>query len=305
MSKKFYVTTPIYYVNDVPHIGHAYTTIAADVIARFKKLQGHEVYFLTGTDEHGQKIENTANDNGEKPIELADRVVKRFQNLWEILNISNNDFIRTTEERHRKAVEEIFNKIIANGDIYLGEYEGWYNVREEAFITETQLDEINKLPKDKRPKIDKIKEESFFFKLSNYQKPLLKFYDENPDFVKPSYRFNEVKRFVEGGLRDLSISRTTFSWGIKVPDNPKHVMYVWFDALTNYITSCGFPDDTEKFNNIWPADIHLVGKDISEISCNLLACFFKWLQDYHYHKQFLPMDGGLLKVRKCQSRLAM
>lgn len=262
MKKQFYVTTPIYYVNDVPHIGHAYTTIAADVIARFQKLQGHDVFFLTGTDEHGQKIETTAKDNGETPVELANRVVKRFQDLWKVLNISNNDFIRTTEKRHEKAVAEIFRRINKNGDIYLGEYEGWYNVREESFITETQLEEINKLPESKRPKIEKIKEESYFFNLSKYQEPLIKFYKENPDFVKPDYRFNEVKKFVENGLKDLSISRTTFSWGIKVPENPDHVMYVWFDALTNYLTACGFPDSQERFNSIWPADIHLVGKDI-------------------------------------------
>lgn len=262
MKKIFYVTTPIYYVNDVPHIGHAYTTIAADVIARFKRLQGHEVFFLTGTDEHGQKIERAAQSSGEKPLELADRVVKRFQHLWKILNISNNDFIRTTEERHEKAVFEIFKRIYEKGDIYLGEYEGWYDVREESFVTETQVEEINKLPEDKRPKIEKIKEESYFFKLSDYQKPLLKFYSQNPNFVKPSYRYNEVIRFVESGLKDLSISRTTFNWGITVPENPNHVMYVWFDALTNYLTACGFPSDESKFKSIWPADIHLVGKDI-------------------------------------------
>lgn len=262
MSKTFYVTTPIYYVNDVPHIGHAYTTIAADVVARFKKLQGHDVFFLTGTDEHGQKIERTASENGETPTELANRVVKRFQDLWKVLNISNNDFIRTTEKRHQKAVTEIFKRINEKGDIYLGEYEGWYNVGEEAFVTETQLEEINELPADKRPQIEKIKEESYFFKLSKYQEPLLEFYRNNPDFVKPTYRLNEVVSFVERGLNDLSISRTTFSWGIPVPENPKHIIYVWFDALTNYLTACGFPADEERFNSTWPADLHLVGKDI-------------------------------------------
>ena len=262
MKTTYYVTTPIYYVNDVPHIGHAYTTIAADVIARFKRLQGKEVFFLTGTDEHGQKIENTAIENNEKPIELADRVVKRFQNLWKVLKITNSDFIRTTEKRHRKAVYEIFKRIYDKGDIYLGEYEGWYNVREESFITETQLEEINQLPADKRPKIDKIKEESYFFKLSNYQDPLLQHYRSNPEFVRPSNRLNEVISFVESGLRDLSISRTTFSWGIPVPENENHVLYVWFDALTNYLTACGYPEDKKRFESIWPADLHLVGKDI-------------------------------------------
>lgn len=262
MSKSFYVTTPIYYVNDVPHIGHAYTTIAADVIARFNRLKGNKVFFLTGTDEHGQKIERTAEANGEKPIELANRVVKRFQDLSGALNITNDDFIRTTEERHRVSVEEIFKRVEAAGDIYLSEYEGWYDVREEAFITETQLEEIQNMPEDKRPVIEKVKEESYFFRLSKYEEPLLEHYKKHPEFVQPSYRLNEVARFVEGGLRDLSISRTTFSWGIPVPGNPKHVIYVWFDALTNYITGVGFPSDERMFEENWPADVHLVGKDI-------------------------------------------
>ena len=262
MSKSFYVTTPIYYVNDVPHIGHAYTTIAADVIARFNRLQGNNVFFLTGSDEHGQKIERTAESNGEKPIELADRVVKRFQNLSEALNITNDDFIRTTEKRHKSAVEEIFRRIEESGDIYLSEYEGWYDVRNEAFITETQYEEIMSLPEEKRPTIEKVKEESYFFRLSKYQDPLLEYYKEHPEFVQPSYRLNEVTRFVEGGLKDLSVSRTTFTWGIPVPGNSKHVIYVWFDALTNYLTGVGFPSDERMFNENWPADVHLVGKDI-------------------------------------------
>ncbi len=262
MSKKYYITTPIYYVNDVPHIGHAYTTIAADIMARYQRLKGNDVFFLTGTDEHGQKIENTAAENGETPIELADRVVVRFQELWKVLNISNSDFIRTTEARHKTTVNELYKQILDKGDIYLGEYEGWYNVREESFITETQLEEINKLPEDKRPRIDKIKEQSYFFKLSEYQDKLLEFYKENPDFISPKNRLNEVVSFVEGGLRDLSISRTTFSWGIPVPDNPEHVLYVWFDALTNYLTACGYPENIAEYENTWPADLHLVGKDI-------------------------------------------
>ena len=262
MSKSFYVTTPIYYVNDVPHIGHAYTTIAADVIARFNRLQGNKVFFLTGTDEHGQKIERTAESNGEKPIELADRVVKRFQNLSDALNITNDDFIRTTEKRHKSAVEEIFRRIEESGDIYLSEYEGWYDVRNEAFITETQYEEIMSLPEEKRPAIEKVKEESYFFRLSKYQDPLLEYYKEHPEFVQPNYRLNEVTRFVEGGLKDLSVSRTTFTWGIPVPDNSNHVIYVWFDALTNYLTGVGFPSDERMFNENWPADVHLVGKDI-------------------------------------------
>lgn len=262
MKSTYYVTTPIYYVNDVPHIGHAYTTIAADVVARFGRLQGKEVFFLTGTDEHGQKIENAAASSGEEPIELANRVVRRFQNLWNILSITNSDFIRTTEKRHRRAVHKLFNKVREQGDIYLGKYEGWYNVSEEAFITKTQLDEINKLPPDKRPKIDKIKEESYFFRLSKYQKPLLELYASNPGFIRPRSRRNEVISFVEGGLKDLSISRTTFSWGIPVPEKKGHVLYVWFDALTNYLTACGYPEDQKRFESSWPADLHIVGKDI-------------------------------------------
>ncbi len=262
MQKKFYVTTPIYYVNDIPHIGHAYTTIAADTVARYKKLEGREVFFLTGTDEHGQKIERTAREKGETPIQLANRVVERFITLWKLLNISNDDFIRTTEKRHIEAVQEIFRRVKENGDIYMDEYEGWYDVVNEAFITETQYEEIMKLPPSSRPKIERVKEKSYFFRLSKYQKPLLKLYRENPNFIKPPQRRNEVVRFVEAGLKDLSISRTTFSWGIPVPGNPEHVIYVWFDALTNYLTAAGFPHDEERFSKIWPADIHIVGKDI-------------------------------------------
>jgi methionyl-tRNA synthetase len=261
MSKTFYVTTPIYYVNDVPHIGHAYTTIAADVIARFRRLKGDKTFFLTGTDEHGQKIERVATASGEKPIELADRVVIRFKELWKRLNIMNDDFIRTTEERHKKSVIEFFRRIEEKGDIYLGEYEDWYCVFDETFWTETQLGGSRVCPDCGRP-LERLKEESYFFRLSKYEKPLLEFYDENPDFVQPPFRRNEVVSFVRGGLRDLSISRTSFSWGIPVPGNPRHVIYVWFDALANYITAAGFPNDIERFNRTWPADIHLVGKDI-------------------------------------------
>lgn len=261
MSKTFYVTTPIYYVNDVPHIGHAYTTVAADVIARFRRLVGDKVFFLTGTDEHGQKIERVATAAGQKPIELADRVVVRFEGLWERLNIMNDDFIRTTEERHKRAVLELFQIIQEKGDIYLGEYEDWYCVFDETFWTETQLGGSRVCPDCGRP-VERLKEESYFFRLSKYQEPLLEFYESNPDFIQPSFRRNEVISFVKGGLKDLSISRTTFSWGIPIPDNPKHVIYVWFDALTNYITAAGFPDNAERFDEIWPADVHLVGKDI-------------------------------------------
>lgn len=262
MRKSFYITTPIYYVNDVPHIGHAYTTIAADVMARYKKICGEKVFFLTGTDEHGQKIERTAKQSGKKPIELADEVVVRFKDLWKVLNICNDDFIRTTEQRHKKAVNEIFKTIHGKGDIYLGEYEGWYDVRDEAYITDSQYEEFMELSQSKRPIIERVKEKSYFFKLSEYQQKLLDHYKNNPDFIKPENRRNEVISFVEGGLRDLSISRTSFSWGIPIESDDEHVIYVWFDALTNYLTALGYPDNKKMVGEYWPADFHFVGKDI-------------------------------------------
>ncbi len=258
--KTFYVTTPIYYVNDVPHIGHAYTTIAADVLARYKRLTGHEVFFLTGTDEHGQKVEKAAKAEGETPQQLADRVVIRFRSLWKQLEISNDDFIRTTEARHKKAVADLYQRVHNHGDIYLGEYEDWYCVPCESFWTELQLIK-NACPTCGRP-VDKLKEESYFFRMSRYQKRLLRFLSTHPDFIQPKSRRNEVISFVRGGLKDLSISRTSFRWGIPVPDKNRHVIYVWFDALTNYLTAIGYPDDQKRFKKFWPADVHIIGKDI-------------------------------------------
>jgi methionyl-tRNA synthetase len=260
MSRTFYVTTPIYYVNDVPHIGHAYTTLAADVLARYKKMMGYDVFFLTGTDEHGQKVEKAANTAGETPLELADRVVKRFQALWEKLNISCTDFIRTTQERHKKGVSHLFETVMAKGDIYLGEYEDWYCTPCETFWTETQLIDF-KCPDCNRP-TEKLKEESYFFRMSKYQEALLAHIEANPDFIQPKSRRNEIIAFVKEGLRDLSVSRTTFKWGIPVPGNDDHVIYVWFDALANYITALGYPEETDKLRDFWPADVHLIGKDI-------------------------------------------
>ncbi|GAB4256741.1 MAG: methionine--tRNA ligase [Deferrisomatales bacterium] len=260
MAKTFYVTTPIYYVNDVPHIGHAYTTVACDALARYKRAAGYDTFFLTGTDEHGQKVEKSAAERGERPIDLADRVVTRFQKLWQALEISNNRFIRTTEDAHRRSVEEIFRRVKANGDLYLGEYEDWYCTPCETFWTENQLMEGN-CPDCNRP-TEKLKEPSYFFRMSRYQDALLRHIEENPEFIQPVSRRNEIVSFVKEGLRDLSISRTSFSWGIPVPDDPKHVIYVWFDALTNYITGVGFPEDTETFSRYWPADVHVIGKDI-------------------------------------------
>lgn len=260
MSRNYYVTTPIYYVNDVPHLGHAYTTLAADVLSRYKKLKGFNVFLLTGTDEHGQKVEKAATAAGETPLELADRVVKRFQSLWEKLDISYNDFIRTTQERHKKAVGEIFERVMSQGDIYLGEYEDWYCTPCETFWTETQLIDF-KCPDCNRA-TEKLKEESYFFKMSKYQEALLAHIDAHPDFIQPKSRRNEIVSFVKEGLRDLSVSRTSFTWGIPVPGNAEHVIYVWFDALTNYITALGYPEPTEDFAAFWPADVHLIGKDI-------------------------------------------
>ena len=235
--------------------------MAWDVKARYKRSGGYEVFFLTGTDEHGQKVEKAALAKGETPLELADRVVKRFQSLWDKLDISHTDFIRTSQERHKEAVQEIFRRIEAKGDIYLGEYEDWYCTPCETFWTETQLLDGN-CPDCGRP-TDKLKEESYFFRMSQYQDQLLKHIEDNPDFIQPKTRRNEILSFVRDGLRDLSISRTTFSWGIPVPDNEKHVIYVWFDALTNYISALGFPkDDDGNFQQFWPCDVHVIGKDI-------------------------------------------
>ncbi|MBI4169258.1 MAG: methionine--tRNA ligase [Acidobacteria bacterium] len=260
MNRRFYITTPIYYVNDVPHIGHTYTTVVADVIARFHRMGGREVFFLTGTDEHGQHVERAAQAKGLKPIELADRMVERFRGLWRTFGISNNDFIRTTEERHRRGVEKLYQKIVAKGDIYKDAYKGWYCTSCESFFPEKQI--VDGRCPDQGHKVEWTEEESYFFRLSRYQEPLLKHYAEHPDFVFPESRRNEVVSFVESGLRDLSISRSSFSWGIPLPGDPRHVFYVWFDALSNYITALGSGSDRKLYARFWPADMHLVGKDI-------------------------------------------
>ncbi|MEA2109636.1 MAG: class I tRNA ligase family protein, partial [Pseudomonadota bacterium] len=229
----FYITTPIYYVNDVPHIGHAYTTVAADVLARYQRLLGREVFFLTGTDEHGMKIEKTADQRGMTPQELVDEVVERFKHLWEVLNISHDDFIRTTEERHARAVSAFFQKVQENEDIYLGSYEDWYCIPCETFWTASQLDSDN-CPECGRP-AEKVKEESYFFRMSRYREQLLAHIEVHPEFIQPASKRNEILSFIKEELRDLSISRTSFSWGIPVPGDEKHVIYVWFDALINYL----------------------------------------------------------------------
>jgi len=264
MAEKFYLTTPIYYVNDVPHIGHAYTTIAADVLARYKRMMGFDVYFLTGTDEHGEKIWNAAGKNLDDTKKLVEEKVAGFISAWKILDISNDDFIRTTEKRHEEVVQKVFHKLLENGDVYLGEYEGWYCVPCESFWSLSELKEDpegRKLCPDCGRETEVLKEESYFFKLSKYQDQLLAHIKANPDFIQPESRRNEILKFIEQGLRDLSITRTAFPWGIGVPDNPKHVIYVWFDALINYISALGWPDG-EKFKKYWPADVHIMGKEI-------------------------------------------
>ena len=260
-KKTFYVTTPIYYVNDKPHIGHAYTTVAADIISRYKRMCGYDVFFLTGTDEHGQKMEQSAEKQGIKPIELADKNNARFRELWKILNISNDDFIRTTQDRHKKTVWEMIRKMQEKGDIYLGEYEGWYCTPCEAYWTETQLMEGSLCP-DCGRETAKLKESSYFFKMSKYQDAILEHINKNPDFIRPESRRNEIISFIKEGLRDLSISRINFSWGIPMEENPKHVIYVWVDALTNYLSALGYFDKDSERKKYWPADFHLVGKDI-------------------------------------------
>ena len=262
-KQPYYITTPIYYVNDYPHIGHAYTTVACDAAARYQRLQGREVYFLTGSDEHGEKIEKSAKENGETPIELADRVVERLKLLWQQMNMSHDDFIRTTEERHVRGAKLLFETVQSAGDIYLGEYEGWYCVPCEAYWTETQLLEGNKCPSCSRP-TEKLKESSYFFRMSKYGDKLLEHIKNNPNFIQPVSKRNEVVSFVEQGLRDLSISRTSFNWGIPVPGDEKHIIYVWFDALSNYMTAVGYGDNKNaaSFEKWWPATFHVVGKDI-------------------------------------------
>ena len=261
---KFYLTTPIFYPNGVPHIGHAYTALASDVLARFHRLDGNEVFFLTGTDEHGLKMQQTAEAEGISPLDLATRNSSRFREMMTALDISQDDFIRTTEARHHAASQEIWRRMAAAGDIYLDKYAGWYSVRQEAYFEEGETtvgpDGVRREPLGSP--VEWVEEESYFFRLANYQDRLLAHYDANPDFIGPRERRNEVVSFVKAGLRDLSISRTTFDWGVPVPGDPRHVMYVWVDALTNYITGVGFPDANAPLWRFWPADLHVIGKDI-------------------------------------------
>lgn len=263
-NNRFYITTAISYPNGVPHIGHAYELIATDVMARFQRLDGKDVYFLTGTDVHGQKMLQTAEKLGITAAELADKNSAEFKKMAEILNASNDDFIQTSEERHYKASQEVWRRMQANDDIYLDSYSGWYSVRDEAYYQEDETDvrEDGKRYGPQGTIVEWVEEESYFFRLSKYQDILLKYYEDHPDFIGPNSRRNEVMSFVKSGLRDLSISRTTFDWGVPVPGDEKHVMYVWVDALTNYITGLGFPDESDEKWRFWPANVHIIGKDI-------------------------------------------
>jgi len=264
-NKNFYITTPIYYVNGAPHLGHAYTSTAADVLARWNRLEGKDVFFLTGTDEHGQKVEAAARLAGIPPQEFTDRVSADFKDMARVMNISNDDFIRTTEPRHKAAASAIWLKLQENGFIYLGAYEGWYAVRDEAFYDEDETEKKpdgTRIAKSSGAAVEWVVEPSYFFKLSAFQDKLLALYEEHPGFIAPQAKRNEITSFVKSGLRDLSVSRTSFSWGIPVPGDEKHVMYVWMDALVNYLTACGYPDLTGPRGKFWPASLHLVGKEI-------------------------------------------
>ena len=265
MKKNFYITTPIYYPSAKPHMGHAYSSIVADFFARFKKIDGFNVFFLTDTDEHGLKIQRAAEKNNKEPLKFCDEISKTFKELTKILNLSNNDFIRTTEKRHHISVQNLWNILEKKGEIYLSKYSGWYSVSDEAYYLEDEIIEKNgiKLAKASESTVEWVEEESYFFKLSKWQDKLLDFYDKNPNFVLPKTRKNEVVSFVKSGLKDLSVSRKSFSWGIQVPTNKDHVIYVWLDALTNYISALNYPDkNNDLYKNYWPADIHMIGKDI-------------------------------------------
>ena len=265
MDKNYYITTPIYYPSAKPHMGHAYSSIIADFFARFKRIDGYNVSFLTGTDEHGLKIQRAAEKKGLDTLKFCDEISQTFRNLSKTLNLTNTDFIRTTEERHKKSVQYLWKILEDNDDIYLSKYSGWYSVSDEAFYTEDEIEEVdnNKQAIVSKSPVEWMDEESYFFRLSKWEKPLLDYYNENPDFISPLSRKNEVLSFVKSGLKDLSVSRKSFSWGIQVPKNQDHVIYVWLDALTNYISSLNYPNIKDSlFKTFWPASLHLIGKDI-------------------------------------------
>ena len=265
MNKNYYITTPIYYPSAKPHMGHAYSSIVSDVFARFKLIDGYKVHFLTGTDEHGLKIQRASENNKMEPLEFCNKISKTFKDLCKTLNLSNTDFIRTTENRHKKSVQHLWKELEKSGDIYLSKYSGWYSVSDEAFYNDDEIEDKDgtKVSIDSGSKVEWVEEESYFFKLSKWQNKLLEYYKNNPDFILPKSRKNEVVSFVKSGLKDLSISRKSFSWGIKVPSNQDHVIYVWLDALTNYISALKYPDISNSlYKKFWPADVHIIGKDI-------------------------------------------
>ncbi|MGR6856649.1 methionine--tRNA ligase [Bacillus halotolerans] len=312
-NNTFYITTPIYYPSGKLHIGHAYTTVAGDAMARYKRLKGFDVRYLTGTDEHGQKIQQKAEQENITPQEYVDRAAADIQKLWKQLEISNDDFIRTTEKRHKVVIEKVFQKLLDNGDIYLDEYEGWYSIPDETFYTETQLVDIERNEKgeviggkspDSGHPVELIKEESYFFRMGKYADRLLKFYEENPTFIQPESRKNEmINNFIKPGLEDLAVSRTTFDWGVKVPENPKHVVYVWIDALFNYLTALGYDtENDELYQKYWPADVHLVGKEIVRFHTiywpiMLMALDLPLPKQVFAHGWLLMKDGKMSKSK--------
>ena len=305
MKDNFYITTPIYYPSAKPHMGHAYSSIVADFFARLKRIQGHKVFFLTGTDEHGQKIQRAAEKSNKDPLEFCDEISKTFRNLSSLLNLSNDDFIRTTEKRHASAVTNLWNILEKKKEIYLSKYSGWYSVSDEAFYNEDEIEDLEgkKISKSSGSLVEWVEEESYFFKLSKWQEPLLKFYSENPKFILPESRKNEVISFVKSGLKDLSVSRKSFSWGIKVPSNKDHVIYVWLDALTNYLSALNYPKETEKlYKDFWPANIHIIGKDILRFHAVywpafLLAAGIKPPQRVYGHGWILSGDEKMSKSK--------
>ena len=265
MKNNYYITTPIYYPSAKPHMGHAYSSIVADFFARFKRISEHNVFFLTGTDEHGQKIQRAALEAKKDPLDFCNEISSNFKDLSAILNLSNDDFIRTTEKRHKMAVENLWNILEKKNEIYLSKYSGWYSVSDEAFYSENEIEDKDnvKVNKLSGSKVEWVEEESFFFKLSKWEKKLLEYYDKNPEFIRPESRRNEVISFVKGGLKDLSVSRKSISWGINVPSHKNHIIYVWLDALTNYLSALDYPNiDNDKYKNFWPASVHIIGKDI-------------------------------------------
>lgn len=305
MKDNFYITTPIYYPSAKPHMGHAYSSIVADFFARLKRIQGYKVFFLTGTDEHGQKIQRAAEKSNKDPLKFCDEISKTFRNLSSLLNLSNDDFIRTTEKRHASAVTNLWNILEKKEEIYLSKYSGWYSVSDEAFYNEDEIEDLEgkKISKSSGSPVEWVEEESYFFKLSKWQEPLLNFYSENPKFILPESRKNEVISFVKSGLKDLSVSRKSFSWGIKVPSNKDHVIYVWLDALTNYLSALNYPKETERlYKDFWPANIHIIGKDILRFHAVywpafLLAADIKPPQRVYGHGWILSGDKKMSKSK--------